>query len=563
MRVSEYIIKFFESKGINDFFVFQGGAIMNLIHEIGESKKSKYIVPHHEQSLSMQVDSFARLNGYGVGMVTSGPGATNILTGVCSAYYDSIPCFFITGQVGQVHLKKNERYRQFGFQETDVVKIFNSVTKYAKQIQSPLEIRYELEKAYYLSRSGRPGPVLIDLPFNIQIADINPQKIKIFKPKTYKGKKNYIKKINKIDHFLKKSQKPIFLIGGGIKFSKLKSNLLKRLFNKRIPFVTTWTSQDITSSNQNNYFGSIGKNGHRTANLACQEADLIISLGQRFAVKNIFGNFGKNAKIIAIDIDKEELKPNLSKIDLSINISIDEFIKKIKINTKKNQFLKWNNELLDLKKKCFLIDVQKKSLKTKKVNPFKFFFTISKFLNQNHILHVDIGAHQTWFFQSFISKDGQKIVNHCGHGAMGHAICSGIAGSYSKYKYKKNIVFIGDGGFMMNVQELNYIKKNKLPLKIVVLNNFSLGNTFLGTLERFKKTYGNDEKHGYSVPNIKKISKGFEIDYLKISNDKMIKKTFKKFLASKNNSILEVEISKFQPTAELHQIKSKELIVYL
>lgn len=564
MRVSEYIIKFFESKGINEFFVFQGGAIMNLIHEIGESKKSKYIVPHHEQSLSMQVDSFARLNGYGVGMVTSGPGATNILTGVCSAYYDSIPCFFITGQVGQVHLKKNEKYRQFGFQETDVIKIFNSVTKYAKQIQSPLEIGYELEKAYYLSKSGRPGPVLLDLPFNIQIADIDPKKNKIFKPKVKRNKKNYINKIKKIDNFLKKSQKPIFLIGGGIKYSNLKSTLLKKLSKKKIPFVTTWTSQDITSSNQINYFGSIGKNGHRSANFACQKSDLIISLGQRFAVKNIFGNFGENAKIIAIDIDKEELKPNLSKIDLSINISIDEFIKKIKIDTNKNQFLEWNSELSNLKKRCFLIDVKKRSLKTeKKVNPFKFFFTISKILNQNYILHVDIGAHQTWFFQSFISKEGQKIINHCGHGAMGHAICSSIAGYYSKYKNKKNIVFIGDGGFMMNVQELNYIQKNKLPIKIVVLNNSSLGNTFLGTLERFKKTYGNDEKHGYSVPNIKNISKGFGIKYFKITDDKKIETAFKKFLAKKGNSILEVEVSKFQPTAELHQINSKDLVVNL
>ena len=151
MEVSKYIINFFKQKGVKNFFVFQGSNISHLINEIGKQKKCNYIVPHHEQSLSMQVDTMARINGYGVGMVTSGPGATNILTGVCSAYYDSIPCFFITGQVGQIHIKKNKNYRQLGFQETDVVSVYKTVTKYVKQIKRSSEIPFELEKAYQIS----------------------------------------------------------------------------------------------------------------------------------------------------------------------------------------------------------------------------------------------------------------------------------------------------------------------------------------------------------------------------------------------------------------------------
>ena len=146
---------------------------MHIINEIGKNKKCKFIVPYHEQALSMQVDTMGRLNRYGVGMVTSGPGATNILTGVCSAYYDSVPCFFITGQVGQVHLKKKKTYRQLGFQETDVVSIFKSVTKYVKQIKRASDVLYELEKAYQISKSGRPGPVILDIPFNIQKQNVS------------------------------------------------------------------------------------------------------------------------------------------------------------------------------------------------------------------------------------------------------------------------------------------------------------------------------------------------------------------------------------------------------
>ena len=563
MLVSKYIIEFFKSKGIKKFYVFQGGAIMNIIHQLGSDKSLKYLVPHHEQSLSMMVDSAARLSGYGVGMVTSGPGATNILTGVCSAYYDSIPCFFITGQVGQVHIKKNKQYRQFGFQETDVVSIFKSVTKYTKQITNASNIKYELEKAYHISNEGRPGPVLLDIPFNIQKKKINPLKLKSFRfIKNNKKLKSELMKLKKLEMLLKKSERPILLIGGGIKTPDISQQFLSMIEKYKLPFVTTWKSQDFTSSNHALNIGSIGKNGHRSANYACEAADLIIALGQRFAVKNIFGNFGINAKIVAIDIDKQELKSPLIKVNLGINISLNNFLENFKPNLdpKTNKLINWRNELLKIKNKLYEIIIFKRNLNL--VNPFIFIKKISQNISTNSVLHIDIGAHQTWFFQSFLSKNGQKFINHCGHGAMGHAICSAVAGYYSKFKKYKQIVFIGDGGFMMNVQELNYIRAKKIPIKIIVLNNSSLGNTFLGTLKTFKKTYGNDESTGYVPPNIKNISKGFKIKYFSISNYYEINKKIRKFLKEKNSAILDVKISKYQDTAELDRIKSSEKIIY-
>jgi acetolactate synthase-1/2/3 large subunit len=562
VKVSAYIIKFFKSKGIKDFFVFQGGAIMNLINEIGNDKSINYIVPHHEQSLSMQVDTYARLNGYGVGLATSGPGATNLLTGFCSAYYDSIPCFFITGQVGQFHIKKNKSYRQFGFQETDVVSIFKSVSKYATQIKDPKNIKYELEKAYYLSKVGRPGPVLLDIPFNIQISEINPKKIKSYFPpaENLQKRKKELKKVKKLEKLLFNSSKPVFLIGGGIKNPDLSKIILKKIKKNNIPFVTTWMSQDIASSSDKLNIGSIGKNGHRSANLLCAEADLIVTFGQRFAVKNIFGKFGKNAKIVAIDIDKEELKSPLIKINLGINLPISDVLKSLQIQKKNTE---WGNTALDIKNKSYRIEVYKRTISQKNINPFVFFKKISRHINKKFNLHIDIGAHETWFFQSFLNKKNQKIINHCGHGAMGHAICSGIAGHYVRKNNNKNLVFIGDGGFMMNVQELNYIKTNKIPIKIVVLNNKSLGNTFLGTLQTFKKTYGNDIKTGYCAPNIKNISKGFGFKYFQVSKNNNIDKIFKKFISDKSFSILDVKISKYQPTAELNQIQEESLKVIL
>ena len=563
VKVSKFIINFFKTKNIKTFFVFQGGAIMNLINEIGNDKNLNYVIPHHEQALSMQVDTFARLNGYGVGMVTSGPGATNILTGLCSAYYDSIPCFFITGQVGQIHLKKNKQYRQFGFQETDVVSIFKSVTKYTKQITNASNIKYELEKAYYISNHGRPGPVLLDIPFNIQIKKVNPIKLRSFKfIKNNEKLKSELVKLKRLELFIKKSEKPLLLIGGGIKTPDISKQFLTMIEKYKLPFVTTWKSQDFASSDHVLNIGSIGKNGHRSANYACEAADLIITLGQRFAVKNIFGNFAKNAKIVAIDIDKQELKSPLIKVKLGINLSLNNFLLNFRPNLNVNSdiLINWRNELSNIKNKLYEITIFNKNKNL--INPFLFIRRISQNLSKNHILHIDIGAHQTWFFQSFLSKNGQKFINHCGHGAMGHAICSAVAGYYSKFKKYKQIVFIGDGGFMMNVQELNYIRAKKIPIKIIVLNNSSLGNTFLGTLKTFKKTYGNDECTGYTPPNIKSISNGFNIKYFSISNNFEINKKIREFLKERNSAILDIKISKYQDTAELDQIKSLEKIIY-
>jgi acetolactate synthase-1/2/3 large subunit len=559
--VSKYIVNFFIKKKIKNFFVYQGGNIMHLINEIGLNKKTKYIVPYHEQSLSMQVDTAARIDGYSVGMVTSGPGATNILTGVSSAYYDSTPCFFITGQVGQAHIKRSPKKRQFGFQETDVVNIFKSVTKYCKQIKKSSEIRYELEKAYYISKNKRPGPVLLDIPFNIQKEKINPKNLKKF---TIPIKKKSNFKIKEIINLIKKSKKPLFIFGGGIKKANLSKIFVKMSKKFNIPFVSTWMTQDIINYDNKLYLGSIGKNGHRSANFACEKADLIISFGQRFAVKNIFGNFGKNAKIIAIDADQEEMKTPLARIDLKINSTLEDFIKSFNlINIKKNDTI-WSKEVKLIKKQLFIINLISKKINYKKfINPFIFFNQISRIINKDYIIHTDIGAHQTWFFQSFLQKRGQQIINHCGHGAMGHALCSSIAACFTKFKNKKNIVFIGDGGLSMNIQELIYVKNHNLNIKIVVLNNKSLGNTFLGTLATFNKTFGNDNKTGYISPNIKTLSQGFEIKYFSLNKNSSTEDIFKKFLNHKKAAILDVSISKFQPTAELNQITSSDKIIYV
>lgn len=559
MQVTKYIIEFLINKKIKTIPVYQGGAVMNFIDEIGKHPKINYVVPYHEQALAMQVDTMARLDGFAAGFATSGPGATNLLTGVCSAFYDSIPCFFFTGQVGQIHLKKNRGVRQLGFQETDVVEVFKPITKYAIQINDASKIKYELEKGYHLAISGRPGPVIFDIPFNIQRTLINPKKILSFKPKKEKISKINLDKIKIIEKEINKSKKPLILVGGGIRRSKQENNFLKFVRKYKIPFVTTWMSQDITSFDDELYFGSIGKNGHRSANYLTSNCDLLICIGQRFGVKNIFGEFGKKAKIIAIDIDKDELNNGLVKPDISIQILIQDFFNKLSKNLKIKSTNKiWINKCQEIKEKLFKIMIFNKNISERKkfISVYKFFDVISKFIDKNSIIFPDAGANQVWFFQSFLQKKEQIIINHTGHSPMGHSIAASIGGYYSKKsKNKKIIAFTGDGGFMMNVQELEHIKNHKIPVKIVVLDNRSLGNTKLGTLLAFDgRTHGNDKKNGYFPPDIKKISQGFGIKYYEFyngSDSKLIKK-FKLFLREKGSGIFRVHLSEFQNVAELH-----------
>lgn len=544
--------------------MYQGGAVMNFIDEIGRNKKLKYFVPYHEQALSMQVDTMARLDGFAAGFVTSGPGATNLMTGVCSAFYDFIPCFYFTGQVGQIHLKKNRGVRQLGFQETDVVSIFKPITKYAVQLNDPKKVKFELEKGYEIAISGRPGPVLFDVPFNVQKCFVDEKKIISFKNKKNTSKIKEINKLKELHKLLNNAQRPLILVGGGVQRAGQNKKFLEFVKKNQIPFVTTWMSQHITSYDNPLYNGSIGKNGHRSANLLTYESDLILCLGQRFAVKNIFGDFGKKAKIIAVDIDRNELINGWFKPNISIEINLKNFFKtfrKIKIKKTSTDWLKY---CLNIKNKIFkTFMISKRYMEREKyISVYDFFDHISKLVPDNSLIFPDAGANQVWFFQSFLQKKNQIIINHTGHSPMGHSIASAIGGFYSKKsKSRKIIAFIGDGGFMMNLQEMEYINNFKIPIKIVILDNRCLGNTKLGTFLAFNgRTHGNDKKNGYYPPNIKQLCRGFKIPYYEFSNGnkKLLLKKFRTFIQRKGSSVFRLKLSEMQNVAELHTLNFQD-----
>ena len=548
MNLSDYILDFLEKKKVKEVFLITGGAISFAVDAFSRNKKIKYVSVAHEQAAAMMADAYSRLGpNFSCTMVTSGPGATNLITGIACSYFDSIPALHICGQVNtyeqQGSHKSTKNVRQIGFQETDIVKISKPITKFSYKLKTASEIKYILEKAYYLATTGRPGPVLIDIPMNLQRELVNPKKLRSFKPVSNNKKKDYRKLISKIEKLLQKSKKPVLILGGGVKCARAEKELKKFIKYFDIPIVTTWSGVDLLDHKNNKYIGNIGVYGSRAANFTIQNSDLFLCLGSRLDTRITGGvpkTFARTAKKIVIDIDKNELgKLRGLDIDLKIEMNVKDFFQEYFKYKKENIIRsKWLDRCNYWKTKYPM--VLKKYLQEKNfVNPYVFTNYLSKILNKKDIIIADDGGHLTWTIQSFKVKEGQKLFSAFGNSPMGYALPASIGASIVKNK-SRVICIDGDGSIQINLQELHTIDKMKLPIKIFILNNNGYG-----IIKQFQELYLGRRYEasgkGVSNPDFKKISSAFNINYNIIKNHKDLMK-LKKIVTSKKPEIIEIKI---------------------
>lgn len=547
MMVSDYVLDFLVKKKVKKVFLITGGAISFQVDSFSRNKNINYISVAHEQAAAMMADAYSRIGpNFSCTMVTSGPGATNLLTGIACSYFDSIPSLHISGQVNTYEQQNShsstKKVRQVGFQETDIVSISKPITKFSYKIKKAEEIKYVLEKSYYLATSGRPGPVLIDIPMDIQRKIVDLKKIKsFFEPKA--KIKSFNNEIKKTISTIKKSQRPVMILGGGIKYSKSETILKKFLKYFDIPITTTWSGVDLIDHRDKRYIGNIGVYGSRGANFTVQNSDCILSLGSRLDTRITGGvpkNFARGAKKIVVDIDKYELnKKRGLKIDIKINQDIKIFFNKFFKNN--NSFFnkkEWLNKCVDWKKKYPII--KKEYFKQKKyTNPYVFFDFLSKNLSKKAIVVADDGGHLTWCIQSFKVKKGQKLFSAFGNSPMGYALPASIGASIAN-KNSKVFCIDGDGSIQINLQELHTISKLKLPIKIFVLNNNGYG-----IIKQFQELYLEKRYEasgkGVSNPNFKNISKAFNIEYTLIKNNKDLVK-IKRNLNSNQPHFFEIKL---------------------
>ncbi len=353
MKLSDYIVKYFEEQGTMYIFGFIGGAITHIVDSISKSKKVKFIQVYHEQTASFAAEGYSRNSSkIGVAIATSGPGATNLITGIGDAYFDSIPVIFITGQVNTYEYKYDKPVRQQGFQETDIASVVKPITKYAVLIDNPNNIRYELEKCFFLAKVGRPGPVLIDIPMDIQRAEINTKVLKKYtdNENIFSNEKQFTK-INNISEVIKKSKRPIFLAGGGIRNSHAEETLYKCVEDYKIPVVTSLMGKGCFSENHDLFVGMIGTYGNRSANIVLANSDLLIAIGSRLDTRqtgSMLNGFLRQGKIIHVDIDKNEINYHRLKRDYKISLDAKMFL--TDLNTTLKDY-KSDNDWLDYIKK--------------------------------------------------------------------------------------------------------------------------------------------------------------------------------------------------------------------
>ena len=564
MKLSDYIVKKI-SEYTNYAFTGQGGSVVHINDSLSKNKNMKIIPAQNEQGASLAADAFYRTSGkIGVVVATSGPGILNTLQGMACSFYDSIPCLYFSGAPVTGSIKKNKKLRQLGFQEMEVVDIVKSMTKYAVRLKKAEDIRYEIEKAIYYSFEGRPGPVLIDLPDDLQRYEINENRLRSFKPtkKVLKIKSNSIEKFKKI---LQKSKRPIIILGNGVKISKTEKKFYDIIKKQKIPFATTWATTDLFDHNDKLNIGSFGVYATRHGNFSIQNADLLIILGSRMNGTQIgtANKFAPRAKKVLVDIDKSELmEENKVKIDCKINTDLSDFVAIFKKYSNRMQIQQnWYNAISHWKAKYPA--VKKDYFKEKFfANPYVFFDKLSKHLKNSDIIIPDASANLVWFYQAFNPKKNQKIFTALNHSPMGYSIAAAIGSAVSINSKKDIIAIIGDGSVQMNIQEIENIKNYNLPIKMFIIDNQGYGMVKQTIDTWLNKNYvGCDKSSGLSIPNFLEVFKSYGIKSIEIKNNLELDKKIKKVLKFKGPIMCNVKISpnariipKLKPGFPLHDM---------
>jgi len=532
MKASDYIVEFFEKKGIKVIFGYIGGMITHLVDSIDRNPNVQFVQTYHEQTAAIASEGYAIESGLpGVAISTSGPGATNLMTGIADAYFGSIPVIFITGQVNSYEYKYNKPIRQQGFQETDVVSIVKPITKYSVLIDNASKLCFELEKAYHIAMSDRKGPVLLDITMDVTRTDIDPNSCLHYTPKQ--------PIINAIDWdaiigAIDKAERPMMLIGGGCQ--GLESELNSLLKQWHLPIVTSLMGRGIIDEINSNYIGMIGSYGNRDANMAISQCDLLIALGTRLDTRQTgakLDGFIPNATIIHVDIDENELINHRLQNRICVNSDARRFIVEL-FRQKFNMHIdsSWLNWIYRIKKD-YNQDIEIERFVTNK-SPYKFFQVFNEISEENAIITADIGQNQMWAAQTIRLKKGQKFVTSGGLAPMGFSLPAAIGIAFANRK-KTIYCFNGDGGFHMACQSLLLISQYGLNIKVIVMNNEALG-----MITQFQHLYFNDRMAattscgGYLIPDVQAMAVAYNVPYKSLTPSTLSKHTLVDCFKSRN-----------------------------
>jgi len=545
MKLSDYIAVFL-ARHTKHVFVGNGGCIVHILDSIDKNPDIRNTPCENEQGAAIAAEAYSRVTkNIGVAIATSGPGMINLMQGIACAYYDSIPTLYISGAPPTSQLKGGQNVRQMGFQEMDVVSIVKPVTKYAVLLQDPKQVKYEVEKLIHMATEGRPGPVMLDLPDDIQRADINPDDLQAFVPET----QNYKVDTTLIDETLRlinEANRPVVLVGGGVKLGRAEGLAEEFLKKSGIPFATTWTTIDMFLDDTPNLIGNFGISANRAGNFAVQNSDLIISLASRLDTHETGSNavnFVPKAKKIVVDIDNAELnKNNGMRIDLKVNCNVKVFLTALNSKEIKTKDLTQWKQRIHNWRETYPVCLLEYYGQDDKVNPYVFMNELSKETKEGDIIITDAGATLTWTMQAYKIRTPQMLFSAFNHSPMGYALPASIGAQYAA-PGKKVLCIIGDGGMQINIQELETIAYNQLPIKIFLINNGEYGiikqtqDTWLDS-----RYVASDPGSGLGFPDFQKVAKAYGIETREINNHRELNELVKNVLAYNGPILCDVKL---------------------
>jgi acetolactate synthase-1/2/3 large subunit len=568
VKVTDYIADFLVEKGIEHVFMLVGGGAMHLNDSCGKHPQLSVIFNHHEQACAMAAESYARLsNKIALVNVTTGPGCFNTLNGVFGGWTDSIPMLIISGQVRYDTTMKavDLPLRQMGDQECDIVAAVTPITKYAAMVTDAADIRYHLEKAFYFALSGRPGPVWLDIPMNIQGQQIEPSQLRGYDFPVQESQIPQRIPDQVISHVIAKikaAKRPVIFAGTGVRLAGMQPAFLQLIETLKIPVVTAFNAHDLVTDDNAYYVGRPGTIGDRAGNYAVQNADLLLILGCRLNIRQIgyfWQSFARAAFKIAIDIDAVELQKPTVKIDLPIHGDLRDFIGRAQACaaqetlTPNSQWLTWCKS----RKQKYPVVLPEYWQRAELINPYCFMQSLSEQLPENAIVVTANATACITSFQTLAIKQGQRLYSNSGSASMGYDLPAAI-GACVAAGGREIICLAGDGSIQLNLQELATIRQYQLPIKIFWLNNDGYHSIRQTQNNFFGKPYvGTDSTSGLFFPAAEKIAAAYELSYLHCdSHDNMVA-AIAATLAQDGPVICEVMLTIEQPFAP--KMSSKRL----
>ena len=549
MKLSDYVMEFLAKKGVKTVFMLPGGGCMHLVDSLGRNKKIEYIACLHEQAASIAAESYAQhMNDLGAVLVTTGPGGTNTITGLTAAWIDSTPVLFISGQVKRSDRMGDSGVRQMGSQEVEIVPIVKSVTKYAETVMDPQKIRYMLEKAYYLAMHGRRGPVWLDIPLDVQAAEIDVDALTGFVLETAPQEISSVK-IEKIRKLLEQAKRPLILAGNGIKLSGAEGEFEQFMQQLQIPVLLTWKTIDMLDADNPLYFGCPGGMGHRYANFILQNSDCLLILGSRLdSSLTAFNhaNFAPRAKKIMIDIDAAEI----DKMQMEIAVKLESDLKPVLRELNQVQYTLdrevlagWLGYCQRMKMK-YPVVTEEMYQGTEYVNAHAFVDELCQQLTAEDILVPESsGGAGEITYQAMKVKKGQKVKNAAGLGSMGFGLPYALGACIANGQ-KRTVLINGDGAFQLNIQELATIAQHNLPIKIFIWCNGGYAS-IMGTQNNyFGGNYvAANRKSKLCIPDIGRVAAAYGLKTFKLEHNADMQSKIAEVLQTEGAVLCEVKVS--------------------